>query len=112
MTGREYFAHWMIKSPNLSSMRQEFIFDGNSSLEICLERVQTLAGTLMLKACAISPPTSPPTTLMFGYPIPTRDEHEFTNPWAIHMHSYTQEIIDAFQLVCARRSVAVSAGQG
>jgi len=51
-------------------------------------------------------------TLMFGYPIPTRDEHEFTNPWAIHMHSYTQEIIDAFQLVCARRSVAVSAGQG
>ena len=53
-------------------------------------------------------------TLMFGYPIPTRDEHEFTNQTAcvIHMHSYTQEIIDAFQLVCARRSVAVSAGQG
>ena len=52
-------------------------------------------------------------TLMFGYPIPTRDEHEFTNQTAcvIHMHFYTQEVIDAFQLVCARRSVAVSAAQ-
>ena len=49
-------------------------------------------------------------TLMFGYPVPTRDEHEFTNQSAcvIHMRSYTQEIIDAFQLVCARRSIALS----
>jgi hypothetical protein len=53
-------------------------------------------------------------TLMFGYPVPTLDEHEFTNQTAceIHMHSYTQEVIDAFQLVCSRRSVAVTAGQG
>ena len=53
-------------------------------------------------------------TLMFGYPVPTRDEHELTNQSAcvIHMRSYTQEIIDAFQLVCARRSIALSAGQG
>jgi hypothetical protein len=52
-------------------------------------------------------------TLMFGYPVPTSDEHEFTNQTAcvIHMRSYTQQIIDAFQLVCARRSVAVSAAQ-
>ena len=32
-------------------------------------------------------------TLMFGYPFPTQDEHEFTNQTAcvIHMRSYTQE---------------------
>ena len=53
-------------------------------------------------------------TLMFGYPVPTHDAHEFTNQTAclIHMHSYTQEIVDAFQLLCARRSIAVRAGQG
>jgi len=52
-------------------------------------------------------------TLMFGYPVPTNDDHEFTNEAAcvIHMRSYTQQIIDAFQVVCARRSVAVSAAQ-
>ena len=52
-------------------------------------------------------------TLMFGYPVPTYDEHEFTNEAAcvIHMRSYTQQVIGAFQLVCARRSVAVSAAQ-
>jgi hypothetical protein len=52
-------------------------------------------------------------TLMFGYPVPTRDQHEFTNQIAceIYKHSYTQDVIDAFQLVCARRSVAVNAAQ-
>ena len=35
-------------------------------------------------------------TLMFGYPVPTLDEHEFTNQSAcvIYMHSFTQEVID------------------
>jgi len=52
-------------------------------------------------------------TLMFGYPVPTLDEHEFTNESAcvIYMHSFSQQVIDAFQLKCARRSVAVSAAQ-
>jgi len=52
-------------------------------------------------------------TLMFGYPVPTLDEHEFTNQSAcmIYMHSFTQEVVDAFQLVCARRSVAVTTVQ-
>jgi len=53
-------------------------------------------------------------TLMFGYPVPTLDEHEFTNESAcvIYMHSFSQQVVDAFQLVCARRSVAASAAQG
>jgi hypothetical protein len=53
-------------------------------------------------------------TLMFGYPVPTLDEHEFTTESAciIHMRSFSQQIINSFQLKCARRSVAVSAVQG
>jgi hypothetical protein len=49
-------------------------------------------------------------TLMFGYPVPTRDSPEFTNQTAcvIYMHSFSQQVIDAFQLVCARRSLGVS----
>ena len=53
-------------------------------------------------------------TLMFGYPVPTLDEHEFTteNACIIHMCPFSQQIIDSFQLKCARRSVAASAAQG
>jgi hypothetical protein len=45
-------------------------------------------------------------TLMFGYPVPL-GEHEFTSEAAcvIHMRLFGQQVIDAFQLVCARRSV-------
>lgn len=52
-------------------------------------------------------------TLMFGYPVPTYDEHEFTTESAciVHMRSFSQQIIDSFQLRCARRSVAVTAAQ-
>ena len=44
-------------------------------------------------------------TLMFGYPVPTRDEHEFTNRAAceIHKHSYSEQIVDAFKLVCSTK---------
>jgi hypothetical protein len=44
-------------------------------------------------------------TLMFGYPVPTYDEHEFTNRSAceIHMHSYSEQIVSAFKLVCSRK---------
>jgi hypothetical protein len=43
-------------------------------------------------------------TLMFGYPVPIPGEHEFTSEAAcvIHMRSFSQQVIDAFQLVCAR----------
>ena len=43
---------------------------------------------------------------MFGYPVPTHDEHEFTNRAAceIHKHSYSEQIVDAFKLVCSRRN--------
>ena len=42
-------------------------------------------------------------TLMFGYPVPTHDAHEFTNRAAceIHKHSYSEQIVEAFQLVCS-----------
>jgi hypothetical protein len=55
-----------------------------------------------------------PETGSFSFQTVPLDEHEFTNQTAceIYMHSYTQEVIDAFQLVCSRRSGAVSAGQG
>jgi hypothetical protein len=45
-------------------------------------------------------------TLMFGYPVPTHDEHEFTNRAAceIHKHSYSEQIVEAFQLVCSRKN--------
>jgi len=45
-------------------------------------------------------------TLMFGYPVPTHDEHEFTNQAAceIHKHSYSEQIVEAFKLVCSRRN--------
>jgi len=45
-------------------------------------------------------------TLMFGYPVPTRDEHEFTNQAAceIHKHSYGEQVISNFRLVCSRKS--------
>ena len=45
-------------------------------------------------------------TLMFGYPVPTHDEHEFTNRAAceIHKHSYSEQIVDAFKLVCSRKN--------
>ena len=44
-------------------------------------------------------------TLMFGYPVPTHDEHEFTNRAAceIHKHSYSEQIVDAFKLVCSTK---------
>ena len=44
-------------------------------------------------------------TLMFGYPVPTHDEHEFTNRAAceIHKHSYSEQIVEAFQLVCSTK---------
>lgn len=44
-------------------------------------------------------------TLMFGYPVPTYDEHEFTNRTAceIHMHSYSEQIVNAFKLVCSKK---------
>lgn len=44
-------------------------------------------------------------TLMFGYPVPTHDEHEFTNRTAceIHKHSYSEQVVDAFKLVCSTR---------
>jgi hypothetical protein len=44
-------------------------------------------------------------TLMFGYPVPTYDEHEFTNRTAceIHMHAYSEQIVNAFKLVCSRK---------
>jgi len=44
-------------------------------------------------------------TLMFGYPVPTYDEHEFTNRTAceIHMHAYSEQIVNAFRLVCSRK---------
>jgi hypothetical protein len=46
-------------------------------------------------------------TLMFGYPVPTLNEHEFTTESAciIYLRSYSQQVIDAFKLVCAKRSV-------
>ena len=46
-------------------------------------------------------------TLMFGFPVPTLNEHEFTTESAciIYLRSYSQQVIDAFQLVCAKRSV-------
>ena len=46
-------------------------------------------------------------TLMFGYPVPTLEAHEFTSESAciIHMRSYSQQIIEAFRLVCARQSI-------
>ena len=44
-------------------------------------------------------------TLMFGYPVPTHDEHEFTNRAAceIHKHSYSEQIVDAFKLICSTK---------
>ena len=44
-------------------------------------------------------------TLMFGYPVPTHDEHEFTNRAAceMHKHSYSEQIVEAFQLVCSTK---------
>jgi hypothetical protein len=44
-------------------------------------------------------------TLMFGYPVPTRDEHEFTNRTAceIYKHSYSEQVVDAFKLVCSTK---------
>jgi hypothetical protein len=39
-------------------------------------------------------------TLMFGYPVPTLGEYEFTSEAAcvIQMRSFSQQVIDAFQL--------------
>jgi hypothetical protein len=44
-------------------------------------------------------------TLMFGYPLPTHDEHEFTNRAAceIHKHSYSEQIVEAFKLICSTK---------
>jgi hypothetical protein len=44
-------------------------------------------------------------TLMFGHPVPTLNEHEFTTQSAciIYLRSYSQQVIDAFQLVCTKR---------
>ena len=44
-------------------------------------------------------------TLMLGNPVPTHDEHEFTNRAAceIHTHSYSEQIVEAFQLVCSTK---------
>ena len=43
--------------------------------------------------------------ISFGYPVPTHDEHEFTNRTAceIHKHSYSEQVVDAFKLVCSTR---------
>jgi hypothetical protein len=56
-------------------------------------------------------------TLIFGYPVPTHDEHEFTNQAAceIHKHSYGEQIVSSFQLVCSRKSIPAliqTAGSG
>ena len=44
-------------------------------------------------------------TLMFGYPVPTHGEHEFTNKTAceIYKHSYSEQVVDAFKLVCSTK---------
>ena len=44
-------------------------------------------------------------TLMFGYPVPTQGGHEFTNQSAceIHKHSYGEEVVNAFRLVCSKK---------
>ena len=44
-------------------------------------------------------------TLMFGYPVPTQGGHEFTNRTAceIHKHSYSEQIVEAFKLVCSTK---------
>ena len=44
-------------------------------------------------------------TLMFGYPVPTYDKHEFTYRTAceIHVHSYSEQIVSAFKLVCSKK---------
>jgi hypothetical protein len=44
-------------------------------------------------------------TLMFGYPVPTRDEHEFTNRTAceIYKQSYSDQVVNSFQLVCSTK---------
>jgi len=44
-------------------------------------------------------------TLMFGYPVPTLGAHEFTNRAAceIHKHSYSEQVVEAFQLVCSTK---------
>jgi hypothetical protein len=49
-------------------------------------------------------------TLMFGYPVPTSDEHEFTNQTAceIHKHLYGEEVISNFRLVCSRKSQQIA----
>ena len=49
-------------------------------------------------------------TLMFGYPVPTLEARQFTSESAciIHMRSFSQQIIDSFELVCARRSLYAS----
>jgi hypothetical protein len=37
--------------------------------------------------------------------VPTHDEHEFTNRAAceIHKHSYSEQIVDAFKLMCSTK---------
>ena len=49
---------------------------------------------------------------MFGYPVPTHDEQEFTNQAAreIYIHSYSEQVVEAFRLVCARRSLGALGG--
>lgn len=44
-------------------------------------------------------------TLMFGYPVPTHDTHEFANKAAceIYKHTYSEEVVDAFKLVCSTK---------
>jgi hypothetical protein len=52
-------------------------------------------------------------TLMFGPPMPTLNGHEFTTESAciIYLRSYSQQVIDAFQLVCAKRSVRATSAE-
>ena len=43
-------------------------------------------------------------TLMFGYPVPTRDSPQFTNQTSclIYLGTLDQQVVNAFQLVCSR----------
>jgi hypothetical protein len=44
-------------------------------------------------------------TLMFGYPVPLNDTHEFTNQTAceLYKHSIGDQVVSAFKLVCSTK---------
>jgi hypothetical protein len=41
-------------------------------------------------------------TLMFGYPVPTRQSPQFSNEAAclVHLGTFDEQVVKAFQLVC------------